>query len=107
MEDTGALKLSLTHDNVRVWCDEIAVPELKTSRNEESDGDDDDHTVVVLDQKSANGSAVVTVYFGCAPKGRIAMPQSLKQIHSKARHSKVKLFHGEDLELQVKLEIFL
>ena len=29
------------------------------------------------------------------------MPYSLKEIHEQVKHSKVKLFHGEDLELQV------
>jgi hypothetical protein len=51
-------------------------------------------------QTAKEGSAV-TVYFGCVPKGRLQMPYSLKEIHEKVKHSKVKLFHGEDLELQV------
>ncbi len=93
MEETNTLKLSLAHDD-GVWCEEVVVPELRLLR------ETSDHLVVVLDQSVQEGCEV-TLYFGCVAKGRLHMPYSLKELHQKVRHSKVKMYHGADIELQV------
>ncbi len=96
LEDTSTLKLTLTHDD-GVWCEEIVLPELKLLRHE---GEDTDHLLLAVDQSGSSG-ADLTVYFSCVPKGRLHLPFSLREMHERVRHSKVKLYHGKDLELQV------
>ncbi len=96
LEETSTLKLTLTHDD-GVWCEEIIVPELKLLRHE---GEDSDHLVLALDQGVSSG-ADLTVYFSCVPKGRLHLPHSLREMYERVRHSKVKLYHGVDLELEV------
>jgi hypothetical protein len=59
-----------------------------------------DHLVISIEQHRKAG-ADVTVYFSCVPKGRFTMPYSLREMVEKIPHSKVKLYHGEDLEIQV------
>jgi hypothetical protein len=56
--------------------------------------------VISIEQHRKAG-ADVTIYFSCVPKGRFTMPYSLREMVEKNPHSKVKLYHGEDLELQV------
>lgn len=96
LEDSSTLKLTLTHDD-GVWCEEIVVPELKLLQHE---GEDSDHLVLALDQGVSSG-ADLTVYLSCVPKGRLHLPHSLREMHERVRHSKVKLYHGVDLELEV------
>ena len=57
-----------------------------------------DHLVISIEQHRKAG-AYVTIYFSCVPKGRFTMPYSLREMVEK--NSKVKLYHGEDLEIQV------
>ena len=51
--------------------------------------------------QSASSGADVTVYFSCVPKGRVHMPHSLRDMQERVKNSKVKLYHGQDLELEV------
>ncbi len=98
LEETSTLKITLTHDD-GVWCEEIIVPEMRLLEHE---GEDSDHLVLALDQAPAGGvGADLTVYFSCVPKGRLHLPYSLREMAERVRHSKVKLYHGVDLELQV------
>ncbi len=86
--------MSLKHDE-GVWCEKIVVPELKLLRGDE----DDDHLVIVAEQKRTG--ADLTIYFSCVPKGRIHMPYSFREMQERVVNSKVKLYHGDDLDLTV------
>ena len=96
LEATSELKLTLNHDD-GVWCENIVVPELTLLK----DTNEDDHLVISFEQKRGRSGADVTIYFSCVPKGRVHMPVSLRQMIEKVKHSKVKIFHGEDVELRV------
>ena len=52
-------------------------------------------------EQHRKAGAYVTIYFSCVPKGRFHMPYSLREMVEKEPHSKIKLYHGEDLEIQV------
>ena len=73
------------------------VPELRLLGNTT----EDDHLVISFEQKRKAGSDL-TVYFSCVPKGRLHLPLSLREMIQQVKHSKVKLYHGEDLELRVR-----
>ena len=94
------MKISLKYSDGDTWCENIVVPELKLLQN--SADDSDDHLVIVFDQKSGSG-ADLTVYFSCIPKGRVHMPLSLREMIEKVKHSKVKIYHGSDIELTVSI----
>jgi hypothetical protein len=94
LEDNNTLKITLKHAD-GVWCEDIVVPELKLLR----DDTEDDHLVVVVEQKQ--NASDLTIYFSCVPKGRVHMPFALREMQEKVKNSKVKLYHGEDLELTV------
>lgn len=72
------------------------VPELRLLKN----ATENDHLVISFEQKRKTGSDL-TIYFSCVPKGRLHLPYSLREMIQMVKHSKVKLFHGEDLELKV------
>ena len=99
LEDTSELKISLKYSDGETWCENIVVPELKLLQN--SADDSDDHLVIVFDQKAASGGADLTIYFSCIAKGRVHMPLSLREMIEKVKHSKVKIYHGSDIELTV------
>ena len=61
----------------------------------------DDHLVLVFDQRRGESGADLTLYFSCIPKGRVHMPLSLREMIEKVKHSKVKIYHGSDIELTV------
>ena len=52
-------------------------------------------------EQHRKAGADVTIYFSCVPKGRFTMPYSLREMVERNPQSKVKLYHGEDLEIQV------
>ena len=98
LEETSTLKISLNHED-GTWCEEVVVPELKLLQDE----DEDDHLVLEIEQRRGEGAgADIAIYFSCVPKGRIHMPFTLRELQEKVKHSKVKLYHGKDLELEVK-----
>ncbi len=51
-------------------------------------------------------SSNLDIYFGCASKGRLQMPYSLKVVQEKFPHTKVKLYHGNDLDIKVMIKMF-
>ena len=95
LEESSTLKISLDHQD-GVWCENIVVPELRLLRN----ATENDHLVISFEQKRKTGSDL-TVYFSCVPKGRLHLPYSLREMLQMVKHSKVKVFHGNDLELKV------
>ena len=95
LEDTSTLKLTLNHQD-GIWCENIVVPELRLLGNMT----EDDHLVISFEQKRKTGSDL-TIYFSCVPKGRLHLPLSLREMIQQVKHSKVKLYHGDDLELRV------
>ena len=99
LEDTSELKISLKYSDGETWCENIVVPELKLLQN--SADSSDDHLVIVFDQKAGSGGADLTIYFSCIAKGRVHMPLSLREMIEKVKHSKVKIYHGSDIELTV------
>jgi len=58
--------------------------------------------VISLHQPHRKNSNI-DIYFGCALKGHLKMPFTLKAVHEKFPNTKVKIFHGEDLDIQVGL----
>ena len=96
LEESSTLKISLDHQD-GVWCENIVVPELRLLRN----ATENDHLVISFEQKRKTG-ADLTVYFSCVPKGRLHLPYSLREMLQMVKHSKVKVFHGNDLELKVR-----
>ena len=100
MTSTNTLKLSLNHAD-GVWCEEIVVPEMKLLEND----DEDDHLVLHFDQSGRDEDkrgCQITVYISCVPKGKVHMPFTLRELQQKVTHSKVKLYHAKDLDLQVR-----
>lgn len=99
LEDTSALKITLKHED-GTWCDEVVVPEMKLL----NDGDeDDDHLVIEISQrKGEEAGSDITFYFSCDPKGRIHMPFTLRELQEKVKYSKIKMYHGDDLDLEVE-----
>ena len=98
LEESSELKITLSRPD-GVWCENIIVPELKLLGN----APDDDHLVISFEQRRGGGSgAYLTVYFSCVPKGRVEMPVSLREMIEKVKYSKVKIYHGDDIELQVR-----
>jgi hypothetical protein len=100
LEATSTLKITLNHQD-GVWCENIIVPELKLLAN----AVEDDHLVITIEQKGKSG-ADLTVYFSCVPKGRLHIPYSLREMIEKVKHSKVKLYHGDDLEIRVNTLLY-
>ena len=96
IEETSTLKFSLKHYD-GIWCENIMVPELRLLGNATSN----DHLVISFEQKRKT-AADLTVYFSCVPKGRLHLPLSLREMHGMVKHSKVKLYHSNDLELKVR-----
>ena len=96
IEDTNALKFAI-HRTDEIWSEDMEVPELKDQSSDEED--EKDHLVVEISQ--APSGSEIAVFFGCNPKGRIRMPFSLRDMLEKVKTSKVKLYHGEDLDLSV------
>ena len=101
LEDSSELKISLS-DGDDVWCENIVVPELKLLEN--TDDGSADHLVISFEQRRGEQGAYLTVYFSCVPKGRIQMPLSLREMIEKVKHSKVKIYHGADIELRVSID---
>ena len=93
------MKITLNHQD-GIWCENIVVPELNLLRN----ATEDDHLVLTFEQKRKSG-ADLTVYFSCVPKGRLHLPYSLREMLQMVKHSKVKLYHGDDLELKVRFAL--
>ena len=57
--------------------------------------------MVTFDQERGVPGADLTIYFACIPKGRVHMPISLREMIQKVIYSKVKIYHGSDIELTV------
>lgn len=101
LEETSTLKITLNHQD-GIFCENIVVPEMRLLRN----ATEDDHLVISFEQKRKTG-ADLSIYFSCVPKGRLHLPYSLREMIEKVKHSKVKLYHGEDLELKVRIFLIL
>ena len=56
--------------------------------------------MISFEQGKKSGGHLL-VYFSCIPKGRLHLPYSLKEMNHQVKHSKVKLYHGDDLEIKV------
>jgi len=95
LEDTSTLKFTLKHQD-GTWCENIIVPELRLLGNTTTN----DHLVISFEQGKKSGGHLL-VYFSCIPKGRLHLPYSLKEMNHQVKHSKVKLYHGDDLEIKV------
>ncbi|TRY79590.1 hypothetical protein TCAL_11730 [Tigriopus californicus] len=103
MEDTSTLKLTLKHED-GTWCEDIVMPELKLLR----DDDEDDHLVIEISQrKGEEAGSDITFYFSCVPKGRIHMPFTFRELQEKVKYSKVKMYHGDDLDLEVHGKVII
>ena len=124
LEDTSTLKFSLKHQD-GTWCENIIVPELRLLANSSAD----DHLVISFDQSRKSGADLMVyfrfvfylgihffyiqlfvyylkyilrnVYFSCIPKGKLHLPMSLREMINAVKHSKVKLFNGDDLDIKV------
>ena len=95
LEDTSTLKFTLKHQD-GTWCENIIVPELRLLANMTTD----DHLVISFDQRRKTGADLM-VYFSCIPKGKLHLPFSLREMINAVKHSKVKLYHGDDLDIKV------
>ena len=96
IEDTNAVKFAI-HRIDEIWSEDIVVPELKDRSTFEED--EKDHLVVEI--TTVQSGSEIAVFFGCNPKGRIHMPYSLRDMLEKVKTSKVKVYHGEDLDFSV------
>ena len=125
LEDTSTLKFSLKHQD-GTWCENIIVPELRLLANSSSD----DHLVISFEQSRKSGADLMVyfrfvfihsfysavclpsdntenVHFSCIPKGRLHLPMSLREMINAVKHSKVKLFNGDDLDIKVMIKVIL
>ena len=59
----------------------------------------DDHLVLVFDQRFHEPK--VTAYFSCLGKGQYEMTKSLRSLKQEMPYSKVKLYHPQDVDVEV------
>ena len=97
LEDTSDLKFAV-HRKDGNWNEQISVPELKAHGYNDEENEND-HLVVEITQLSSRSE--IAVYFGCSPQGRIQMPYSLRDMTEEVKNSKVKVYHGEDIDFSV------
>ena len=96
VENINALRFAIHHAE-EIWSEDIVIRELKDY--DDNGEDEKDHLVVEI--TTIPSGSDIAVYFGCNHKGRIHMPYSLRDMLEKVKSSKVKVFHGEDLDFSV------